>query len=316
MTKSVYGNAGLFHHWAHNPTDEIRNQSGSLFVDDGVLFSYGYHYKMAKQYNLSQGAELAREPITLFNCETYSPTTGKQRGQAMSACSHHRIIQVPNVEPNSSREERENALFLHERVTTALRRYTRARKYKNHAAEDALRGRADLHVYCSAFNVDLGDDIEMVFPEIDNLVEEAREAQKVADAEAEAKAAFALDQWERGAGAEYSRVPQGAHRLAPRLRITADELQTSHGIRVRLNDETRDELLAVWARVSHYRTHGAINLPRNLGGMMVGTWQMDRIDLSEGGYPVLVAGCHRMAYMQILKAARALGFPLRPEVVA
>lgn len=63
------------------------NKGGSLFIEDFIIYSYGYHYPMAKHYGT----------ITLINENSYSATTSKQRSLLTRELSYNNIIYVPDV---------------------------------------------------------------------------------------------------------------------------------------------------------------------------------------------------------------------------
>lgn len=48
MAKKVYTNQELCHVWVNNPELELRNSGRSLFSEDGVLYSYGRYFPLAK----------------------------------------------------------------------------------------------------------------------------------------------------------------------------------------------------------------------------------------------------------------------------
>jgi len=297
--QTVFANQPLFHHWAHNPMDDIRNSGGSLFTSDGILYSYGTHYKMAKQYPQSDGMI-----VTLFNENTYSPTTGKQRGQAMSACSHHAIIQVPDVDPQTGRDHDLNAIWLLDQVRAGLSQYERARLHKAAGAAAASRARAAFRTYCDTFDITLEEPTDWLI-EVDEIVAIAAEADRLAREVREAALADDLRDW---AQCKRESVPGGSHAVAPRLRVHNNELQTSHGIRFTLTDAVREELAKVWQIVQGFKSGSAPGAFRPLEGVKVGTWTMNKVENTEGR-TYLIAGCHRMAYPQIRRVARMMGFP-------
>ena len=310
MAKSVFSNQALMHHWAHHPLDDIRNAGGSLFTSDGILYSYGHHYKMAKQFNLTGGSELSTT-VALFNENTYSPTTGKQRGQAMSACSHMVIIQVPDVDPQSNADHLANIKWLGEQVGNALERYKRARVHKNSAAHAAHSARDNLRDYVRYFGIEVHSELAD-FQEIDDLLTEAAEAERVATEALEARMRDGLRAWQQ---CKQDNVPHLAHRIAPRLRVHNNELQTSHGIRVPLTDDVVRSLMQLWRDIQISRSHrDEWALPHTdcMRHHRIGTWEMDRLEHTDTS-SYLVSGCHRMAYPQLRRVARMLGLPQTPN---
>lgn len=308
--QNVFSNVDLFHHWAHNPLDDIRNAGHTLYTSEGVLYSYGSHYKMAKQFRLSSGPDLeGQTTVTLFNENTYSPTTGKQRGQAMSACSHHVIIQVPDVDPQNQSDHDDNMIWLHEQIQSALQTYERARKRKIAAAEWAVRARQNLLDYAGYFGLELGELLGVDLPGIDALLAEAEQSEREAREAREAVLSVDLKAWQQ---CKCEKVPMGSHTVAPRLRVHNNELQTSHGIRVALTDDTIRELMQVWRTVQMYRSGAYGECTYKMFPAKVSSWCMDKLEEIDGRV-YLIAGCHRMEYHQIRRVARMMGFPLTPN---
>jgi hypothetical protein len=307
--KTKFGNQELMHHWAHHPLDDISNAGGSLYTLDGVLYSYGSHYKMAKQFRVSSGPGLeGSTTVVLFNENSYSNTTAKQRGQAMSACSHMTLIMVPNVDPDSQADHAANVDWLAGQVAEAIGRHGRARLHKDWAARDAVRYRTNLTEYAHYFGIELDPAIMDQFGGLDVLLEQAAEADRVANEAREAVLSDDLRDWQQCKREQY---PAGAHSVAPRLRVHNNELQTSHGIRVSLTDDVIRELMQVWRMVQTYKTGGYGECTYKMFPHKVGTWCMDKLEKVEDRV-YLVAGCHRMAYPQLRRVARMLGLPMTP----
>lgn len=72
------------HRWAHGlnlPGREKEDSRGILFAEGDTLYSYGYHFPIARRVPRTGG----RRPVFLFNPNTYSPTTSKHQRAAVSA---------------------------------------------------------------------------------------------------------------------------------------------------------------------------------------------------------------------------------------
>ena len=88
--KTVFDNNEVCHVWAQQ--SQINGRSGSIFFEREIIYSYGYHFPMAKFYQDKKAGTLI-----LFTSKSYSSTTGKHKGSAYSAISHYTVIDCPQV---------------------------------------------------------------------------------------------------------------------------------------------------------------------------------------------------------------------------
>ena len=90
--RETYDNAALCHAWASG--NVLRGRSNNMFFENGIIYSFGHHYKAAKIYDVANGFKLV-----LMNSDTYSPTTSGHLGDIRTATSHLNKISVPDVDP-------------------------------------------------------------------------------------------------------------------------------------------------------------------------------------------------------------------------
>lgn len=94
--KTVYSNSYDVIHLFANLTDEERftrtARCSNVFFENGVLYSYGRHFVLARYVNTKRGL------VVLVNTDSYSNTTSKHQSQTRGALSHHNVIAVPGAE--------------------------------------------------------------------------------------------------------------------------------------------------------------------------------------------------------------------------
>lgn len=90
MRKVVSRNE-VTHLWAHQAQQSARNSNGTLFFEGDTIYSYGYHFPIAKFHRNSNG-----ESAVLFTTRTYSVTTSGHYSLVHRAISHvSTIFHVP-----------------------------------------------------------------------------------------------------------------------------------------------------------------------------------------------------------------------------
>jgi hypothetical protein len=90
--KSVFSStADLAHAWASQNYPQGR--SGNIFFNNKTIYSYGYHFPIAKFVTNSNGDE-----VVLFTERGYSNSTAKHIGKVRAACSNDKRIYCYNPE--------------------------------------------------------------------------------------------------------------------------------------------------------------------------------------------------------------------------
>lgn len=62
-------------------------KSSNMFIEGDTIYSYGYHFKIAKRLG---------DYAYLVNAKNYSNSTGKQKGHVLSALDSNAIIETPD----------------------------------------------------------------------------------------------------------------------------------------------------------------------------------------------------------------------------
>ena len=95
-----------------------RGSSNSMFIDGNIIYSYGYHFPIARIVN---------DNTVLFTNRGYSNTTAKHKSNVLNALmsNNYRIITVNNV---TTRNKEENMKLLETDLTYLKEKQKRARK--------------------------------------------------------------------------------------------------------------------------------------------------------------------------------------------
>ena len=86
----------LFCHMVDADLEGFRNQSRNVYFQNGVLYSYGPHYPMARKVSFGVGA--GYREIVLINSKKSSVTTEKHKGYILSSTKpEQRTFEVPDI---------------------------------------------------------------------------------------------------------------------------------------------------------------------------------------------------------------------------
>ena len=85
--KTVFSDVSTVAHlWANQSQDNAKNSSGNLFFNGKIIYSYGYHFPIAKHVQ-NNGIS-----AVLFTERSYSNTTAKHVSAVIQAANHKNII--------------------------------------------------------------------------------------------------------------------------------------------------------------------------------------------------------------------------------
>lgn len=85
--KTVFDNRQCVHVWAQQTQDKGRSSNGNLFFDRSTIYSYGYHFPLAKFYD---------ENTVFINNSSYSVSTSKHQSYVHQAVNHKTRIYISN----------------------------------------------------------------------------------------------------------------------------------------------------------------------------------------------------------------------------
>jgi hypothetical protein len=300
--RTVVSNSEVTHLWAHKAQRHARSGNGNLYFQDGVIYSYGSHFPIARH---ATGKD--SQAGILFTTEKNSATT-----------SHHITLVRRAIPPDVPVF---NVLYMHFGFTEEEDKYQHTRNLARYASEaiehvdkcararlatskeyyhqQAVDLRSEALSYATFFGLP-DPDIEPI-PDIDSeelerlRAKQAKAAAKKAEAtrkENEEKRQHALslaETWLQG----------GAHhyllRIIPTmLRIKDHEIETSMGAKFPILHAKRALTLvkAVMARGEEWRPNGQ--------KCRLGYYHIDRIEANG----TVHAGCHVVTWGQIERVAQ------------
>lgn len=271
--------SAVAHAWAHRTGRQTKGHN--VFYDDATIYSYGYHFAIARHYVDAHG-----NACVLFNRNGYSVSTAKHKRYVASACSHLPTYTVDDPRRDPSRTDWE--AFVKEAQDLADKA-KRAGKYGDAYLNYAAGYLADANAFNEAFNLGCPsvslETLGVVTADIEARLEAERHAR-----EEEAREA-----WLAGVAGVYwhgRSLTGGAY-----LRITGEELETSLGASVPLSHAIR-----VFRFVADCRAKGADWKP-NGKTVRVGHFTVDRV-YPNGDFK---AGCHLIEWSETERLARQLG---------
>tara|TARA_Y100000310_G_scaffold333826_1_gene412188 strand:- start:969 stop:1850 length:882 start_codon:yes stop_codon:yes gene_type:complete len=147
MRNVLKNNNETAHYWANNiqPSGKAYN----LFFEDNIIYSYGYHFPIAKHIN---------ENIILFTSKDYSSSTGKHKSHVRNAIPHDKkVFTVPNVNIYNDRSNiglhTDNIKYYISEIKYNLNKSKSAWKYKTHYLKNVLKIQSELKEYLNLFKV-------------------------------------------------------------------------------------------------------------------------------------------------------------------
>lgn len=321
--RQVYPSKEIAHLWAHQAQQSARNAQGNFYFDGPSIWSYGAHFEIARHVVNKRG-----DKAVLMTVQTYSNTTAKHiHAVRLAIPPNVPVFAVPSM--STVTDSKDHAVNLEYFVTQATERIEKASRARSSYMITSNLGCAQGYVdtakaYATFFKV-RAPKLPTV-PEVDSdkLVaikkqEREKQAKRTQEQEAantrreaenkhareewEAKLPLLCDQWRNGANVHIARPSYGwyshgeAQPTVPTmLRISGNEVETSHGVRVPLSHALR-VLRAVQRVVS-----SGVEFVPNGHTLHVGHYTVDRIQ-ADG---TLKAGCHVISYAEIMRLTPAL----------
>lgn len=283
------------HVWAQNRQSDGKSSDGRMFFERDRIYSYGRHFCMARI--LPSGA-------VAVTTRSYSSSTSKHQSHVSRAISHRKRVYCHDPDSSASSESE----YVRERIASMLKDAAEKPRIRQ-TTRDSLRASA-LHL-AEQFNEYLAelpkDEKKGVRPiDTSNLADVREElerqkkreaaARRLAEAKVAEKQREHLAEWRNG-----SDVWHNLYSLPPALRLKNDEVQTSHGAVISVEDAHR-----LWPMIQRVR-RGDRDYEV---GMDLGYYRLTKIR-RDGS---IIVGCHDIAYSEIERIAKALG--LLDEVAA
>jgi hypothetical protein len=132
-------NSEIAHIWANNL--EYKGQQGNLFFNANTIYSYGYHFPIARHLDAD---------TVLFTNRSYSNSTSKHIGLVRSAISHKTIIYCNR--PDITHSDNINAFIL--QITTEASKLIKAKKPEIYL-QNIEYIKSDLNKYLTYFKIKL-----------------------------------------------------------------------------------------------------------------------------------------------------------------
>lgn len=284
------------HAWA-NQTGRAR-KGFNMFYDGRTLYSYGSHFPIARitDVQLSDG-----RGVILFTSKGYSVSTAKHKSITRRAIDYSRfaVFEVELVNASTPEAHLANYEALIGRARESLQKAKRARVYASMHTDDALNAIGDANAYSAVFGLDMPHLTVVELDAASAAIVERANQQRAAAELAQAKAARERALRERETLREWlcGAAVYPPHTRVPYVRVHGDQVETTWGARVPLNDALRAWTLMKAAR----NERRALTVTPN-GGLRVGDFTVSAIN--ETGMRV---GCHYIPFKFAQLAARCAG---------
>lgn len=286
--KTVFPTGEIAHLWANKIQDEARNSGGNFYFNKHTIYSYGYHFPIAKHIENKKG-----EKAILMTFRTYSNTTAKHLHEVSAAISHKNVIMC--YRPDSDHEE--NFANFRGKIKNELSGLSTARKPEKYI-EPAKRWYEHLKEYCEFFDVKIPKDITQLIESADSgkykeylIKEQARIKKENAAIERKRIAAIKQSVIDWQAGKEVYVLDHGTY-----LRVNDGNIETSKGIKIPLP-------------VAH-RVYKQYLAKVEAGGCTgnCGDWKVLEYTVSAATKDNFVIGCHNIQANEIKRIADLLNW--------
>jgi len=272
--RTVFNNSEVAHVWASQ--QQASGKSGNIFFEGVSIYSYGYHFEMAR---------FVRPDVVFLTTRGYSNTTAKHLSQARRAVSHLTTFTVPDFDDHAA-----NLAYF---ITEASKRIDEAKRARSvYKIESVLEHFDTGHIrhYAELFGLNL-PELPAISSELRQSLNEKLNVYRVKEHDANVKrqAEFQqsqdirareevaeLEAWKRGDGTG----SRWFNFASTALRVNGSDVETTHGARVPLE-----------AARQFYR---ALRADVNLVGQTVGLYAVQSVTDD-----LVTIGCHRIPMSEI-----------------
>lgn len=288
MRKVFSSHNEVAHIWASQ--SQYEGRAGNIFFEDGVIYSYGYHFPVAR-FAPEYGN------IVLFTSRGYSSSTGKHKSLIRAAIpSTYQVIYC-----DDPKKSIDHNLDKWRAAVEWMRRDFAAKTHKisrGNLAVEIFKTCESAEIYCMALKIAAPEwtnesDQEMAAREYVYELAKAREAKKAAArAEYEKKAGLeAADRMALWIAGDH--VYTGGFQYLPTaLRIKAESIQTSRGANIPVSDAIK-----LWPLLVRAKNSGK-TLEAGLHSINLGAYRFNSFDGN-----TLIVGCHQIGWDQLEKMA-------------
>jgi hypothetical protein len=276
------------HIWASQ--SQYEGRAGNIFFENGVIYSYGYHFPVARF-----APEFGN--IVLFTNRGYSSSTGKHKSLIRGAIPRNYEV----IYCDDPKRSADHNLDKWRAAVEWMRRDFAAKNHKisrGNLAVEIFKTCESAIVYCMALKIAAPEwsnesNDEMTARDYVYELAKAREIKKAAArAEYEKKAALeAADRMALWAIGE--NVYSGGFQYLPTaLRIKDDSIQTSRGANIPVADA-----LKLWPLLLRTKNSGK-TIEAGLHSINLGAYRFNSFDGN-----TLIVGCHQIAWPELEKMA-------------
>ncbi len=315
--KLVYKNISeIAHLWIHETQPEAR--CGNAFYEDGVIYSYGKHFPIAKIDKNKRG-----EKTVLFTLDTYSSTTGKHIRDVKYACSHADKLYMVDVPRWGQPRHDVNIKYWINKVQNYVSKIPKVRDNKEYLVRDAQAEIAQLNKYLQYYKLKLDKQQKKIVKSADPVlweedirlfkekkaireayleehwdeVQEKRKLDREKRAEAkriaeEKKYAEDIEKWRNGQGYATAWRYKTPHSLL-RYNESQDRIETSQSVQIPVEAAKR-----LYNRINKVIAAGGCveTCPDKILDYQVKEITKDR----------LVVGCHNIPMTEVQRIAQQL----------
>ena len=145
MRKVLNNHNEVAHLWANKR--QSQGKAGNMFFENGIIYSYGYHFPIAKHY---------KNNLVLLTSKDYSVSTSKHKSiTRQSVPNNLKVITVPEVDISqySLKDHETNLNWFISTIKCDLGKANRARKYKEMYLREGLTNINNMKRYLEIFKV-------------------------------------------------------------------------------------------------------------------------------------------------------------------
>ena len=221
-TRYVYPSDMVAHLWANKAQDGARESGGRFYFHGDTIYSYGTHFPIARHVDNKRGRAV------LFTTRDYSVTTSGHKWTVLGACKH---LTVFHVQHPTDTDRKAQFTEYRERYLELARKYSQARSNKpwilgslRDLVDEANRFAQFFGLRC---RLSLPDDLSGMVAECQAIEKKEKARKQCAKAKRAREEQERIQQWANG---DTDYCPSNGQPI--RLRVKADELQTTRGARV------------------------------------------------------------------------------------
>tara|TARA_R100000278_G_scaffold4677_1_gene7752 strand:+ start:465 stop:1385 length:921 start_codon:yes stop_codon:yes gene_type:complete len=150
MKKILKNHSEVAHFWANKIQSE--GKSSNMFFKDNIIYSYGYHFPIAKHVN---------KDVILFTSKSYSVSTSQHKSHTRNAIPHNKtVFTVPNIDGGkyssldlSISDHQKNIEYYIKEIKYNLKKSNRARKFKEMRLNRVLSLITEMKKYLQIFKI-------------------------------------------------------------------------------------------------------------------------------------------------------------------